>query len=313
MVIHRGLTAVKVDHKVVRDIDERVLIGTLGVNCLTYTRRCIESVKTKARHVTFLYIDNGSKPENVEQIEKWNKNNPNIDGFYMAFNGCNAGVAVGWNQIIKYGVENGYTKILICNNDIAFGQYTIDGMIEGFKTIKAEVPETVMVTAANMTRNPSDLAIIRPESSKRENPDFSCYMIEPSFIEKIGYICEDYQPAFFEDNDTHWRILLTGYKAFSTNLAPYSHIASRTRYENPELVTHVKFRENRIKFMRNNLTRTVAQEGADARYANWIAKNPSVKHPTVKQVNDLAISDGLITAETINFLDNLTVETVKME
>lgn len=313
MVIHRGLSTAKVGQKITRDLDERVLIGTLGINCLNYTRRCIETVKTRAKHVTFLYIDNGSKPENIQQIEKWKKNNDNIDEFYLAFNGYNAGVAVGWNQIIKYGIENGYDKILICNNDIAFGPHTIDGMVVGFNSIKSQVPETVMVTATNMSKNPADLASIKPDGSKREHPDFSCFMIEPSFVEKIGYICEDYKPAFFEDNDTHWRILLTGYKAFSTNLAPYSHIASRTRYENPDLVTHTRFRANRIQFMRNHLTKTVDQKVADARYAHWLSKNPSVKHPAVKQVQDLALADGLIDGGMIEYLNNLTIMTVQME
>ena len=312
MVLHRGSGNVKVAPAKERNVDEKILIGTLGINCLAYTRRCIETVQTKAKHVTFLYIDNGSKPNNIEEIKQWKKKNDNIDEFLTAFNGHNAGVAPGWNQIINYGVSNGFTKILICNNDIAFGPHTIDGMIDGFATIKAEVPETVMVTAANMSRNPGDLAGIRPEAKRQEHPDFSCFMVEPDFIEKIGYICEDYKPAFFEDNDTHWRILLTGYKAFSTNLAPYSHIASRTRHENPELVPHTQFRANRIQFMRNMVTDTVSQEVADERYQHWLSKNPAVKHPKVEDVNALALQDGIITDKMLPFLKNLNINNVPM-
>lgn len=277
-MIHRGLSSVKAEKKIVRDIDEKLLVVTLGVNCLTYTRRCIETLKTRAKYVTFLYIDNGSKPENVEKIKEWKKNNSNIDEFLIHFNGKNLGVAPGWNQGIRYALKNGFTKILVVNNDIAFGEYTIDGMIESFAKLKKIEPKTVMVTATNQTKNPADLHTIKPEEKYQEHPDFSCFMIEPSFVEKIGFITEIYKPAFFEDNDTHWTILMKGYKAFSSNLAPYSHIASRTRHENPELVSHICFRENKIRFFQKFCTLTVDQEVAVARYENWKSKSGR-EHP----------------------------------
>lgn len=308
-MIHRGLTQTKVEKKFNRDIDEKLLVVTLGVNCLKYTRRCIETLRTRAKHVTFIYIDNGSKPENVEEIKKWKKNNQNIDEFLIHFNGHNLGVAPGWNQGIRYGIANGFTKIMIVNNDIAFGEHTIDGLFESFKILKQSHPETVMVTAANRTKNPADLATVKPEAKFQEHPDFSCFMIEPSFVEKIGFICEDYKPAFFEDNDTHWRILLSGYKAFSSNLAPYSHIASRTRYENPDLVSHVQFRKNKIVFSRNFLTISVNQEIANERYRDWLKRNPDTVHPKpIDVINSYAYPNGF--RESINAL---TVDNVPLE
>jgi GT2 family glycosyltransferase len=135
-------------------------------------------------------------------------------------------------------------------------------------------------------------------------------MVTPETIERVGYFNEDYDPAFFEDNDYHWRILMMGYKAYGSDWAPYSHIASRTRFENPNLVPHLRFRENKIKFFKNNLTDTVDQEVADERYAAWIKENPDLKHPTVAKVIEFALANGIVTDEVKKWLDNLTVYNV---
>ena len=298
-----------VPKKDVPEIDERVFIGTLGVNCLEYTRRTINTVRSDCKAVRFAYIDNGSSDENCADLKKWKKNNSDIDEFVMGFNGHNAGVAVGWNQIIKMALEWGATKILICNNDIAFGPHTVDGLVEAFNQLRENVHETVMVTATNHTKNPNDLSSIQQKWKYHEHPDFSCFMITPEFLDRIGYFNEDYDPAFFEDNDTHWRILMTGYKAFGTDWAPYSHIASRTRHGNPNLVTHENFRRNKIKFFRNMQTDTVGQEVPDARYVAWLADNPTVKHPKLEQVLQHADEAGAISPKLKRWLDALTIAT----
>lgn len=305
-MIRKGQARVRVK-KDVPQLDERVFIGTLGVNCLEYTRRTIDSVKSNCAAVKFCYIDNGSTDENVEELKKFRKDNPDIDQFVMGFNGYNAGVAVGWNQLIKMALDWKATKILICNNDIVFGPETIDGLVHAFNMLRHEVPETVMVTATNHTKNPNELPSIKQKWENHEHPDFSCFMITPEFLDRIGFFCEDYDPAFFEDNDCHWRILMTGYKAFGTDWAPYSHIASRTRHGNPNLVTHENFRRNKIKFFRNMMTDKVDQEVADARYAAWLADNPDVPHPTAEQVLQHADQTGAISPKLKRWLDNLTI------
>lgn len=308
MVLYRNSGGAQVKPRINRDVDEKLFIGTLGVNCLEFTRRCIDTVATACKSVRFVYIDNGSKEENVAAIKEWKKNNQCIDDFLIGANGYNAGVAVGWNQLIKMALEWGATKIIICNNDIAFGPHTIDGLVQAYNKLRKEIPETVMVTAANRTKSPAQLSSIRQEWRYQEHPDFSCFMITPETIERIGFFCEDYQPAFFEDNDMHWRILMMGYKAFSTDWAPYSHIASRTRFGNPNIVPHAQFRLNRVKFYRNMLTTSVDQEIPAARYNKFIADNPHIKHPTPSAVISHAVKTGLIDPKLIEKLNNIPEE-----
>lgn len=308
MVFRKG--AAVVAKRDVPPINERLFIGTLGVNCSEYTRRTIDSVRTDCKEVNFTYIDNGSKDEAVELMKGWDKNNLDIDDFNMGFNGYNAGVAVGWNQLIKMALKWGADKILICNNDIAFGPHTIDGLVHAYNQLRHEIPETVMVTAANHTKNPNDLPNIKQKWDYADHPDFSCFMITPEFLERIGYFCEDYVPAFFEDNHTHWKILQTGYRALKTDWAPYSHIASRTRHGNPNIVTHENFRANKIQFMRNMICDGVGQEVAEARYKAWLADNPTVKHPKLEDVLQHAQDTGAITPKLKAWLKDLTVANV---
>lgn len=305
-------TIVRSRPKNVQPLKEKLFIGALGVNCLQYTRNCIKSVRTECEEVRFVYIDNGSKEENCAEIKKWKKQNPDIDVFNVAFNGYNAGVAPGWNQLIKVALEWGATKIIICNNDITFGPHTIDGLCKAYDQLRKHVPETVMVTATNHTKRPEQLASIKQVWKHQEHPDFSCFMITPETIERIGFFTEHYKPAFFEDNDTHWRILLSGYKAFSTDWAPYSHIASRTRYENHDIVPHKRFRENKLVFFRYMLTDTVGQEVPDERYAKWLEAHPDQPHPAWQDVNEWCVEQGIITSQMIRWLDKATIYEQKL-
>lgn len=306
-MLRKGSAAVHVSVNRGKQLDEKLLIGTLGVNCIEYTRRTIDTVRTNCKHVEFLYVDNGSTSENLEKINSWNANNDDIDLFLREANGRNAGVSVGWNQIIRHALKNEATKILICNNDIAFGPCTIDGMIESFYRLKKEVPEVVMVTATNHTKNPNDLRNIKQVWNYHEHPDFSCFMIEPKFTDLVGWFDEEYYPAFWEDNYMHWSILLRGYKAFGSDFAPYSHIASRTRYGNPNIVTHQDFRRNKIRFFRKMLTDTPDQEIADARYKAWIDSG-GCKHPTVEQVLEFAFKNGMVSKELQEWLEKRTID-----
>ena len=53
-------------------------------------------------------------------------------------------------------------------------------------------------------------------------------MVNSSTIEKIGWFDEKFYPAYFEDNDYHYRIRMNGFKAVKTNQALYFHFGSRT-------------------------------------------------------------------------------------
>lgn len=260
-----------------REIDDRLFIGTLGIDCVQYSKQCIDTVASDAKAVKFVYMDNGSTDESLAEIRAWKHTNTDIDEFEIVENGSNIGVGVGWNKLIKMAIEWGATKIVICNNDIAFGPYTLDGLCTAYTRLREEIPETVMVTANNRTKDPAKLKDMQQEWTYEEHPDFSCFMITPETIERLGYLSEEYNPGYFEDNDYHHRILLMGYKAWGTGWAPYTHIASRTRYAHPNIVPHEVFRANRAQFYKTFHVDGPDQEIEDERREAFYKGNPDAE------------------------------------
>ena len=57
-----------------------------------------------------------------------------------------------------------------------------------------------------------------------DHPDFSCFLIDRTFFDKVGTFDENFIPAWCEDNDMHYRIHLLGYRAVSTTKVPAAHI-----------------------------------------------------------------------------------------
>jgi len=56
-------------------------------------------------------------------------------------------------------------------------------------------------------------------------PDYSCFMFGKALFDQVGRFDETF-PVYFEDNDSHRRLSLSGYEALS--YAPYYHYGSQT-------------------------------------------------------------------------------------
>ena len=269
-----------------KKIEEKVLVGTLGVDCFDLTQQLVDSIRSNAKELKFFYVDNGSTPETIEKIKQWKIINPFIDTVEIKINGKNLGVAAGWNQVARAGIEWGASKIFIVNNDIVFHEKTIDNLIEAFNRLHSENENVLLVTSNNVTRDPK---IIKSSSITMEwhnvpHPDFACFMISPETIEKVGEFWEELYPAYFEDNEYHNRMLLMGYVALRTYWSPYCHLGTRTRNTHINLVTHEQFRENEKRFHERMLVDTTDQKVCEDRYHAWLEQNPDVPHPSFDQI-----------------------------
>jgi GT2 family glycosyltransferase len=62
-------------------------------------------------------------------------------------------------------------------------------------------------------------------------------MIRDSFVEAVGWVDEDFHPAYFEDNDLHRRVKLAGgdHAAIATTASVFYHFGSRTQNESGDL------------------------------------------------------------------------------
>jgi GT2 family glycosyltransferase len=147
----------------------------------------------------------------------------------------NLGVSKGWNAGIKRAIYQGQDFVLISNDDVVLGPGTIAKLVASM----ALGFDLVSVTA----RNSLD---VRDDPGFGEAPDFSCFMIRPKlFTDKFGFFDEEFSPAYFEDNDMHYRMKLAGGMAVNRLDAVSMHKGSVTQnWNGQQVVTGDMFRLN---------------------------------------------------------------------
>lgn len=151
-------------------------------------------------------------------------------------------VTQSWNQGVDIALDMKSDYILVINDDILFSPWTLTGLVKAFET-PMKPDKTAMVTGRNLrgTMEPEDIFGIEIPSHKEHefdlNPDFSCFMITPDTFNKVGRFDENFQPAYFEDNDYHYRIKLCDQVAISSCWAPYYHYGSVTQNFDPNSPT----------------------------------------------------------------------------
>lgn len=141
-------------------------------------------------------------------------------------------LSAAWNTGLEWSRERRHSFTLIINDDILFAPDTIDNMVHSFLKLETE-NNCVMMTGSNvksLLSNPYEiLSYVSKSVSYQEHPDFACFMVRPTISLSIGFFDENFIPAYFEDNDYHYRIQLKGLKAFSDSSAPYFHYGSQTQ------------------------------------------------------------------------------------
>jgi len=203
------------------------------INCLDYTRGMIESIKTKHPYKLIL-INNGSDDYTYEYFEELAQVKDIIAIHFRENLGCSA----SWNYGIRKAIKKYDSKyFFIPNNDILLHPNTIDILI---KTLGS--PRSILTSATDVSgkvTHAQRVLKMKPPAKSRltEAPEFSCFMMTKEAIDKIGYFDERFYPAYFEDNDYHYRIKQAGYKATKNSRALYFHYGSRTIKDNALIKT----------------------------------------------------------------------------
>jgi GT2 family glycosyltransferase len=75
-------------------------------------------------------------------------------------------------------------------------------------------------------------------------------MVKPEeFIQKFGLFDEGFSPAYFEDNDMHYRIKISGGSAYARTDAGFYHHGSVTQnWGGQRVVSHEMFRSNQAYY-----------------------------------------------------------------
>lgn len=134
-----------------------------------------------------------------------------------------------WNDGAQEAFNDGCEYALVCNDDIMFGPECIDNMVTEYERLR-KTDDVIMVTPNNIFAqlpNKYDILTYKTPDDPftwAEHPNFSCFLITPEFFETVGKFDEKFNPAWYEDNDSHRRATLAGLKEITTTAAPMVHI-----------------------------------------------------------------------------------------
>lgn len=166
------------------------------IPCLINFKGCVELIASiKTEHPFEIYLE-----------EQWRANKP---------------LAKAWNDGFDRAVAGGCEYIFILNDDILFDQNGVENLVKEMDRLGEG--NVVLVSSNNVIGELSDpyhiLAHQQPyeaPASVADHPNYSCFMVRKDFFEKVGRFDENFKPAWFEDNDSHHRIEMLGYRAICT-------------------------------------------------------------------------------------------------
>lgn len=212
-------------------MNRKLSIITLTYNNLkTTTEPYIKSLYdyTDKNLFELIIVDNGSSDGTVEFLKKLEDEKDNITVIY---NNENLGYSKGNNQGIK-AAQCEYIALL--NNDILLSPDWYLPLME-----RLDNPQTAMVSPfaiqsflvaeKNFIKSARKLkAQVSNNYDEIVKCDFSCVMFKNNLINSIGYLDENFTPAYFEDDDYCVRSVLAGYKNYISNQSYIYHKTSST-------------------------------------------------------------------------------------
>ena len=162
------------------------------------------------------------------------KSNHQIDIYIQTQWRRQVALAAAWNNGFDEAVAGACEYILVSNDDVLLSPYCIDNLVAELERLE---PEKVVLVAANNIRDQLDnlldiLTYHQPKVQPRisDNPNYSCFLIHKSFFDKVGRFDENFWPAWYEDNDSHYRIHLLGLRAVTSTAAPSVHVGGVTTH-----------------------------------------------------------------------------------
>lgn len=156
----------------------------------------------------------------------------------------NHGVARAWNKGIAKAKELGLSHVLVSNDDVIFEPGCIKTLVDEMDADKVLDPPDIV--------SPHNLRL--PEVTFTD-VDFSCFMVEADFLDRFGTFDENFTPAYFEDNDMHYRVKLLGGRGYTVEEAEFFHVGSVTQFKGKRdgrdrVVSHDMFEANRAYYVK---------------------------------------------------------------
>ncbi len=206
-----------------------VLIAVPSFNLLEYVRKLIPTIVTHAPYILLL-IDNGSTDGTTKYFDSL-QDKKFVTSLLIE---KNIGVSPAWNQALYLGFEVQKVKsVIILNNDTLLLPGTLDRLIYDLT-----LPGVALASARDVSdRSASEADFFALNNNGnafyKETPCFSCFGVNKLCYDEIGLFDEEFAPAYFEDNDYHYRIKLAGLQATCNYSNFFFHYGSRSKKITP--------------------------------------------------------------------------------
>lgn len=150
----------------------KLLIGIPTINRADLLNGALEKYHLCYPNLDIIVVDNGVN-QNIDT------RNPKLRVFVQT---SNLGVAASWNLILRTAFNEGYTHVLMLNDDIEL----IRDESELLACIKSYAPNTFLVQLGT----------------------WCSFVLSKKVYDEVGAFDEQFYPAYFEDNDYAIRIKL---------------------------------------------------------------------------------------------------------
>lgn len=151
----------------------------------------------------------------------------------------NIGVSKSWNKFLQAGASRDL-DVLICNDDVVWRPGSFGNLMSAWYS---RPKNTILLTG--VAHDVLD--------GYHEAPDYSCFIFNAKdMLDAVGLFDENFTPAYFEDNDSHYRIKLAGKNALCYSAARIDHKGSQTQNADPQkpVVSSQMFESNRDYYSR---------------------------------------------------------------
>ncbi|MCI0561671.1 MAG: glycosyltransferase [Nitrososphaera sp.] len=209
-------------------------VGVVIHGCPELVTPCLDSLFNSELDFTtrFLLLDNGSpNPNEVAQVfQTVNEKYSHLAETHVSQE--NKGCAGGWNFCIQRALSDPECKwVILAGHDIVVHKRTLSNLVHRF--LRGGVDLTSGVDALY------DQPMPEPVEQEVPGANFSLIMLPRKLIEDVGLFDDNFWPAYYEDNDYHFRCILGGHgRGIWTWLAPFRHSRSSTIRTYPQLMQH---------------------------------------------------------------------------
>jgi len=172
------------------------MIGVVIVVYSNYPEKLIESISDSKNQVKYYVFFHGTDSDLDDKLKKLVESK---NSMYLPY-GTNRGLARSWNEGIRFSFHDMNSHTLIINDDVYFRPSCFDQFID----FLCENHDYEMATVNGLEIGGS------PHAGQTIVQQFACFAVGKLAIKKIGYLDQNFSPAYYEDIDYMRRMSLSG-------------------------------------------------------------------------------------------------------